>query len=175
MTSVGADAAYPMGEPVDQARFRAVLGRFATGVTVVTCIVDGADHAMTANSLTSVSLAPPLVLICVERETRFHEAILAATHWGVSVLGSPARGAATWLATRGRPLAGQLDPVAHHRSSFTEVALVDDALAWLEVRTTAVHDGGDHSIIVGEVVSLALADDPPPALTFFRGRYGHLD
>lgn len=175
MTSVGADAAYPTGEPVDQARFRAVLGRFATGVTVVTCIVDGADHAMTANSLTSVSLAPPLVLICVERETRFHEAILAATHWGVSVLGSPARGAATWLATRGRPLAGQLDPVAHHRSSLTEVALVDDALAWLEVRTTAVHDGGDHSIIVGEVVSLALADDPPPALTFFRGRYGHLD
>lgn len=53
--------------------------------------------------------------------------------------------------------------------------MVDDALAWLEVRTTAVHDGGDHSIIVGEVVSLALADDPPPALTFFRGRYGHLD
>ena len=58
---------------------------------------------------------------------------------------------------------------------MTEVALVDDALAWLEGRTTAVHDGGDHSIIVGEVVSLALADDPPPALTFFRGRYGHLD
>ncbi len=169
-----ADAAYPMGEPVDQARFRAALGRFPTGVAVITCLVDGADHAMTANSLTSVSLDPPLVLVCVERETRFHEAILAASQWGVSVLGAGARGAASWLATRGRPLAGQLDPVAHHRSSLTGVALLDDALAWLEVRTTAVYDGGDHSIVVGEVVSLSLAAEPGAALTYFRGQYGRL-
>jgi flavin reductase (DIM6/NTAB) family NADH-FMN oxidoreductase RutF len=181
------DAAYPLEaaahahalddsvDPIDPVQFRTALGRFATGVTVVTCRVDGADHAMTANSLTSVSLEPPLVLVCVERETRFHEAILTATHWGVSVLGANARGAATWLATRGRPLAGQLDPVAHRRSSLTGVALLDEALAWFEVRTTAVHDGGDHRIVVGEVVGLTLAEDPPPALTFFRGRYGHLD
>ncbi len=127
---------------------------------------------MTANSLTSVSLDPPLVLVCVERETRFHEAILAAAGWGVSVLGAPARGAATWLATRGRPLAGQLDPVAHHRGSLTAAALLDDALAWLEVRTWAAYDGGDHTIVVGEVQGLALASEAPAALTFFRGRYG---
>jgi flavin reductase (DIM6/NTAB) family NADH-FMN oxidoreductase RutF len=161
--------------PVDLGQFRVAFGRFATGVTVVTCLVDGADHAMTANSLTSVSLEPPLVLVCVERETRFHEAILTATHWGVSVLGAHARGAAAWLATRGRPLAGQLDPVAHHRSPLTGVAMLDDALAWFDVRTTAVYAGGDHSIVVGEVVALALADQPQPALTFFRGRYGHVD
>lgn len=78
-------------DPVDPGRFRTAFGRFATGVSVVTCLVDGSDHAMTANSLTSVSLAPPLVLVCVERETRFHEAILTAGHWGVSVLGAQAR------------------------------------------------------------------------------------
>jgi len=55
------------------------------------------------------------------------------------------------------------------------VALLDDALAWFEVRTTAVYDGGDHSIVVGEVVALSLAEEPPAALTFFRGQYGHLD
>jgi flavin reductase (DIM6/NTAB) family NADH-FMN oxidoreductase RutF len=162
-------------DPVDPGRFRTAFGRFATGVSVVTCLVEGADHAMTANSLTSVSLDPPLILVCVERETRFHEAILSAGNWGVSVLGTQARGAAAWFATRGRPLAGQLDPVAHHRSSLTGVALLDDALAWFEVRTTAVYDGGDHSIVVGEVVALSLAEEPPAALTFFRGQYGHLD
>ncbi len=174
MNGSGVDLVDPV-DPVDPGRFRTAFGRFATGVSVVTCLVDGSDHAMTANSLTSVSLAPPLVLVCVERETRFHEAILTAGHWGVSVLGAQARGAATWLATRGRPLAGQLDPVAHQRSSLTGVALLDDALAWFEVRTTAVYDGGDHSIVVGEVVALSLAEETPAALTFFRGQYGHLD
>ncbi len=155
--------------------FRAALGRFVTGVTVVSCVVDGLDHAMTANSLTSVSLDPPLVLVCVEVETRFHDAVVAAGEWGVSILGAGARGTAAWLATRGRPLVGQLDPVACHRGELTGAALVDDALGWLEVRTVAVHPGGDHSIVVGEVVGLTLAQDPPAALTHFRGAFGRHD
>ncbi len=177
MTGLGSTAPGGSGHAqpaVDQSLFRAALGRFATGVTVVTCRVDDVDHAMTANSLTSVSLDPPLVLICVERETRFHEAILAAGVWGVSLLDDSARAVAGWLATRGRPLVGQLDPVPHHRSQVSGVALVDAALAWLEVRTTAVHDGGDHSIVVGRVVGITLAEEPAAALTFFRGGYGRL-
>ena len=159
---------------IDQAIFRTALGRFPTGVAVVTCRVDGLDHAKTANALTSVSLDPPLVLVCVERETRFHEAILSCREWAVSVLDASARGVAGWLATRGRPLVGQLDPVPHHRSVVSGMALVDAALAWLEVRTTAVHDGGDHSIVVGRVVGISLPEEPLPALTFFRGGYGRL-
>ena len=62
---------------VDTAVFRQVMGRYATGVAVVTCVQDGFDHAMTANSFTSVSLEPPLVLVCVENDSRFHEAITA--------------------------------------------------------------------------------------------------
>ena len=175
-------AALPAALPVDRvwsepdvAAFRQTLGRFPTGVCVVTCLADGHDHAMTANSLTSVSLEPLLVLVCVETETRFHEAVLSAGEWAVSVLTAAARPAAAWLATRGRPLAGQLDPVAHHRGRHTGAALLDDALAWLEVRTVAVHPAGDHSIVVGEVLGLGMSDGSDSALTFFRGRYGRLD
>lgn len=160
--------------PPTPAAFRRALGRFATGVTVVSCRYQQMDHAMTANSLSSVSLDPPLVLVCVERESRFHEAIIGSGQWAVSILAGPARSAATWLATRGRPLVGQLDPVAHHRGSATGAALLDDALAWLEVRTTVVHPAGDHSIVIGQVLALATSDESWPALTFFRGAYGQL-
>lgn len=168
--------AVPMVLPVpDAAAFRQALGRFPTGVSVLTCLADGHDHAMTANSLTSVSLDPLLVLVCVETDTRFHEAVCAAGHWGVSILAAQARGAATWFATRGRPLAGQLDPVAHRRGARTGVALLEDALAWLEVRTVAVHPAGDHSIVVGQVLGLDVSEDHDSALTYYRGSYGRLD
>jgi flavin reductase (DIM6/NTAB) family NADH-FMN oxidoreductase RutF len=129
---------------------------------------------MTANSFASVSLEPPLVLVCVERETRFHGAILEAGEWAVSILAAPARGAAQWLATRGRPLVGQLDPVPHRRGPVTGAALLDDSLAWLEMRTTAVHPAGDHTVVVGEVVALEVALDPGDALTHYRGAFGRL-
>ena len=95
------------------AEFRRAAGLFATGIAVVTTVVDGVDHAMTANSFTSVSLDPLLVLVCVERDTRFHDALLASGRWAVSVLDVSARDTAVWLATKGRPLEGQLDRVPH--------------------------------------------------------------
>lgn len=156
----------------DAAAFRQVFGRLLTGVSVVACVADGLDHAMTANSLTSVSLDPLLVLVCVETDSRFHQAVLDAGQWAVSVLAAPARPAAGWLATRGRPLAGQLASVAHHRGRHTGAALLDDALAWLEARTSAVHPAGDHSIVVGEVLGLGLAGRDVVPLTYFRGEFG---
>ena len=160
--------------PVTPDEFRSAMGRFATGVVVVSCVVGDLDHAMTANSITSVSLDPPLVLVCVELESRFHDAIVEAGEWGVSILGDSARGAATWLATRGRPLVGQLDAVPHRRGPLTGSALLTDALAWLEVRTSAIHPGGDHTIVVGEVVGSELALDPGDALAHFRGQFGRI-
>ncbi|MEI2733229.1 MAG: flavin reductase family protein [Dermatophilaceae bacterium] len=158
----------------DEEVFRRAFGRFATGVAVVTCRHDGLDHAMTANAVASVSLDPPLVLVCVEVETRFHEAIVGVDAWGVSVLTASARPAARWLATKGRPLQGQLDVVAHHRGPLTGVALLDDSLATLECRTAAIHPAGDHSIVVGQVLGLTLAESEQPALTFYRGAFGSL-
>ena len=154
--------------------FRRVLAQYATGVTVVTTRVDGVDHAMTANSFTSVSLDPMLVLVCVERSVRFHDAVLRSGLWAVSVLGEADREAAEWFALRGRPLTGQLERFPHVRGPLTDAAVLESALASLEVRTTAVHDGGDHDIVVGEV--LALADQPGSGrpLLYFDSGYREL-
>lgn len=150
------------------------MGRFATGVTVVTSVLDGLDHAMTANAITSVSLEPLLMLVCVEREARFHDAITAFGLWGVSILPADARPTADWLATPGRPLHGQLDRVPFHRGSTTKVVLLDSALATFECQTTDVLPAGDHSIVVGEVLAVDLADHPGDALLYYRGRYDTL-
>ncbi len=158
----------------DVALFRRAMGRFATGVVVTSCVVDGVDHAMTANAFTSVSLEPLLVLVCVETEARYHEAVLEAGQWGVSILPASFRGAAQWLSTQGRPLHGQLDPVPSFSGPLTGAALLHGALATLECRTAAVHPGGDHSIVVGAVLDVQLADDPGPALLYYRGDYGAL-
>jgi len=160
---------------IDPRLFRRVFGRFATGVTVMTTTADGQDHAMTANSVTSVSIEPLQVLACVHVDSRFHDAVLDAGVWGVSILPSAARGIADWLATRGRPVQGQLDRVPHTRGPVTGVPLLDDALAHLECRTTAVHAAGDHAIIVAEVVGLEAPDEPGAALVFYRGEYRSLE
>lgn len=149
---------------------RHAMAHFATGVTVVTTLEDGHDHAMTANSVTSVSLEPPLVLVCVRKDSGWHDAVLSSGVWGVSIMPTAGRPAATWLSTGGRPLQGQLSRVPHHRGELG-VALVDDALATLECRTHALHEAGDHTIVVGEVVSSsadARGDDP---LIYYRSRY----
>lgn len=151
--------------------FRAVMSRFATGVTVVTCRQDGFDHAMTANSFTSVSLDPALVLVCVEDDSRFHEAITAVGRWSVSVLSESQRGRAAWFATRGRPLVGQFDSTPTHRSAVTDALLLDDALVTLDCATTDVHRAGDHDIVVGEVLDLRLARPDASPLLYFGSRF----
>lgn len=160
--------------PLDVSVFRRAMGRFATGVTIVTTRHAGIDHAMTANAFTSVSLDPLLVLVCVEQEARFHEAIEGAGVWSVSVLDESARAVAAWLATRGRPLHDQLDRVPHHRGPHTGTALLEQSLATLECRTTALNPGGDHTIVVGEVLSAQLSETDAAALVYYRGGYGRL-
>lgn len=88
---------------VDPLTFRRVAGRFATGVTVVTTVVGSEHHGMTANSFTTVSLDPPLVLVSVDRQARFHSAVLAAGCYGVSVLSAGRHETARWFATQARP------------------------------------------------------------------------
>jgi flavin reductase (DIM6/NTAB) family NADH-FMN oxidoreductase RutF len=161
-----------VSEPLDPAVFRQAMGRVVHGVSVLTTVAGGHDHAMTADTVTSVSLEPLLVLCCAETEARYHDAVVESGVWGVSVLAAEQRAASEWFATRGRPLHGQLDRTPFHRGEKTGVALLDGALMHLEVRTTDVHPAGDHSIIVGEVLSIGLPDSPGSALIHYRGRYG---
>ena len=160
-----------MIEPPDSGDYRRAIARFATGVTVVTTRAGGHDHAMTANAICSISLDPILMLVSVERDARFHDAVVEAGYWGVSVLPVEARAMADWFATHGRPLHGQLDQVAHRPGAVTGVALLDRALATFECRTTDVHKAGDHSLVVGEVVSVDAPDQLGAALVYYRGRY----
>lgn len=148
--------------------FRSAMSRFASGVTVASAVLDDVDHAMTASAFTSVSLDPPLVLICVDKSARFHQAIALTRTWAVSVLGDSQVEAARWLATRGRPLPGQLDGLPHRRGVESGAALLDGALCWLECRTWEIYDGGDHSIVVGQVLSLEIGEEGEP-LVYFRG------
>lgn len=159
-----------MSNDIPEERFRRTVGRYATGVTVITTVLDGVDHAMTSNSFTSVSLDPLLVLFCAERDARFHEAVLEAGVWGVSILTRDARRHAQWFATRGRPLIGQFGAAPHHRGT-SGVPLLDEAIAWLECRTVAVHGAGDHDVIVGEVTHLPELPDLQDPLVYWTSGY----
>jgi flavin reductase (DIM6/NTAB) family NADH-FMN oxidoreductase RutF len=172
MTSAAAGS--DLTDTPDPSAYRRAMGRFASGVTVVTARAGQIDHAMTANAFCSVSLDPMLVLVCVECDARFHDAVLEAGEWGVSVLDGSARAVSEWLATRGRPLHGQLDRVPHHRGSMTGAALLDASLATMECRTVATYPGGDHTIVLGEVVSIATRDSDDGGLIHYRGRYDRL-
>ena len=140
---------------VDHAAFRRAAGQFASGIVVATTSLDGISHAMTVTAFTAVSLEPLLILMCAEKIARFHDAVLEAASWAVSVLAEDDEKTARWLATRGRPLDGQLDGLAHHPGPATAAPALDGALAVLECQTEAVHDGGDHSIIVGRAIAVA--------------------
>ncbi len=158
---------------IDRASFRGAAGQFASGIVVVTT---STGHAMTVSAFTSVSLDPPLVLFCAEKIARFHDAVLAEGSWAVSILAEDDEKTARWLATRGRPLDGQLDGVAHHPGPATGAPVLDGALAVLECRTTAVHDGGDHSVVIGRVEAVTGPSDAPPRgpLVHYSGAYRRL-
>ena len=130
---------------------------------------------MTADTLTSVSLDPLLVLVCAENETRWHDAVLDAP---------VSSGSACWPPTSARCRSGSPPAAARCTASSTAprttaapatgVALLDGALMHLECRTTDIHPAGDHAIVVAQVLSIALPDTVGPALVHFRGRYGSI-
>lgn len=161
-------------QPVDPARYRQAMGRFATGVSVVTSSHRGHDVALTVDALASVSLDPVLLLVCLHAEARVLEGIEEGAPFGISVLATHHRGLASWLGEPGRPLHEQLTRIAHSRGPATGAALIDGALATFECRAYAVHPAGDHSIVVGEVVGLQARPTDEPALVHYRGALGEL-
>jgi flavin reductase (DIM6/NTAB) family NADH-FMN oxidoreductase RutF len=150
---------------------RRVMADFASGVTVVSAVWRGSAHAMTATAFCSVSLEPPLVLVCVSRTSRFHEAISGSGRWAASLLAGDQVALARHFSNRGRDLLTQFDDVPHTLGPETGAPVLTGALAWLECTTYSAHEAGDHTVIIGEIKrTSAMALDRQP-LTYFRGTY----
>jgi flavin reductase (DIM6/NTAB) family NADH-FMN oxidoreductase RutF len=157
---------------LDPLEYRRVVGRFATGVTVVTTVDPaGEHHAMTCNSFTSVSLEPVLVLFCAEKIARFHDAVLASGTWAVSVLGERQEHVSRQFAVRGREIEAQFEGLDHTYGELTGAAVLTGALASLECRTVSTTHAGDHTVVIGEVLALGVPDPLGDPLLYYEGRY----
>jgi flavin reductase (DIM6/NTAB) family NADH-FMN oxidoreductase RutF len=151
---------------------RHAMSQFASGVTVVTAMVDGVAHAMTAAAFSSVSLEPPLCLVCVGKSSRFHAAITTTGGWAASVLAADQEPLARHFAHKGRDLLTQFAGVPHRPAPVSGAPLIIGAITWLELVTYAQHDAGDHTIVVGELIWAADAEPEHSPLTHYRGSYG---
>ncbi|MBI3958515.1 MAG: flavin reductase family protein [Chloroflexi bacterium] len=142
------------------------MGRFATGITVVTAVVEGATHGMTANAFLSVSLEPPLVLVSVANKAHMHGYLQQTGRYGVSVLTAAQEEYSQHFAGFG---ASELQP------EFVEVdgmPLLAESLAHLIVTVTDAHVAGDHTLYIGQLEYLKSFDGEP--LLYFQGRYARL-
>lgn len=155
---------------VSSDEFRAVLGRFASGVTVVTTTAaDGSDQGMTVSAFCSLSLEPPLVLICIEKTASVHHALTHAEGFVVNVLSS----AQEQIARRFSIVdINRFEGVGFTRST-KGYAILDDVLSVIECRRFSMHDGGDHTIIIGEVTTSRI--EPGAPLLYYRGGYAQLE
>ncbi len=151
---------------IDPRHFRKVMGRFATGVTVITATAHGETRGMTANAFMSGSLEPPLCVVSVTKRAHMHDHLIAAGRFVVNILAVGQEDFANHYS--GHPLPG-LDP------SFEPVAGVlalPMASAWITAEVVAEHDCGDHTIFIGHIRFMA-ADERPP-LVYHAGRYASL-
>jgi 3-hydroxy-9,10-secoandrosta-1,3,5(10)-triene-9,17-dione monooxygenase reductase component len=160
----------PVAESPDPRRFRSVMGSFPTGVAVVTALrPDGAPVGLTANSLTSVSLDPLLVLVCIDHGSASHDAIVDSGAFAVNLLNESGRGLSDLFA-RGEREDRFVDVEWH--AGLTGSPVLEDALGWIDCRVHQTHVAGDHTIVVGRVVACDHTDQDP--LVYHRGAYGRL-
>lgn len=162
----------PSARSVDTARFRQVVGHFATGVTVITAVHDGAPTGFTAQSFTSLSLDPPLITFFPGKEVASWPVIEAAGTFAVNILEAHQEALCRTFASKG---ADKFDGVGWHAGKATGAPVLDGVLAWIEGRIEAVHDGGDHLIVVGRVADLAVTDVEGAPLLFYRGGFGRFE
>lgn len=154
---------------IEHAEFRRVMGHLATGVTVVATRnpESGSPCGLTANAVVSVSLDPPLVLVCIDRGATTHDPVLAAGFFSINILSQGqervARRFAEWES------AEKFEGIAW-REEVSGAPVLADALGWVDCRVWATYDGGDHTIVVGEVLQGDAREGEP--LVYYRGGYG---
>jgi len=154
--------------PIDDARFRQAMGYFASGVTVVTTASAGELYGMTVSSFSSLSLNPPLVLICIDKAVPSHDMIRDAGCFVVNILEKRQEHLSRRFATTGND---KFKGVAWH-SGQLDLPVLDNTLAAIECRLRNVLDGGDHTIFVGEVVDAEIREGAP--LLYYRRGYHEL-
>jgi 3-hydroxy-9,10-secoandrosta-1,3,5(10)-triene-9,17-dione monooxygenase reductase component len=148
--------------------FRRAMGHFATGVAVVTATCDGKPFGMTVNSLTSVSLKPCLLLVCPKKGSATGEAIKRSERFGVSILAGRQRDLCMRFVGDNAARFEGLDEVVHEG----DVPLIAGAVVSFVCRLHAVHPGGDHEIVVGEVLKGSIHEDAP--LVYHRGSFNKM-
>lgn len=149
--------------------FRGVMSRFASGVTLVCARRGEAVHGLTVSSFCSVSLDPPLVLVCLRRDGYCHDFIVEAGSFSVNVLAASQEEAARRFADPRLSPVERFENLAY-RAEATGAPVLADAVAWVDCRVSTVHPGGDHSIVIGEVVT-AGQNGPHPALVVYGRQY----
>ena len=159
--------------PPDTVDLRKVLGRFPTGVTVVTAHA-GTPCGMTANAFTSVSLDPPSILVCINRNAAIYQAVRKAGCFAVSVLSAAQEDVARHFANHSRPRgAAEFGTVGWSPAPLTGAPVLDGSVAWLDCALTTSFDGGDHEIFLGNVLASGFGS-ARNALVFFGGSFHQL-
>ncbi len=155
--------------PIDQKEFRNVLGQFATGVAVITTEDEGGDRAgMTVSSFTSLSMDPPLVLFCAKEGSKTMAEVLENGHFAVSILRDEQKDLCYQFA--GKAEADKFQGVSSHPGEAYGDPLLQGAIATLECRLSRTHPGGDHTIVIGEVIGLSKTPEDDQPLLFWDGK-----
>jgi flavin reductase (DIM6/NTAB) family NADH-FMN oxidoreductase RutF len=155
--------------PIEKNELRRVMGHFATGVTVITTFSkEGKLHGLTANAVSSLSLVPPLMLICVDKKADSYASFEESGVFTVNVLSDDQEDLSRRFAVSGGE---KFEGVAYHRGG-NGAPILNGSLAHLECKLTATYDGGDHTIYIGEIEEAQTREAKP--LLFFRGGYREL-
>jgi flavin reductase (DIM6/NTAB) family NADH-FMN oxidoreductase RutF len=154
---------------VNKEEFRAVMGRFASGVTVATAkCKDNRPCGITISAFSSVSLEPPLILVCIDKRASVHDYFKEGNHFAVNILGEEQEVISRRFASKDEDRFSGIG----YKDGITGVPLLDGAIAYLECRVVNEYPGGDHTIVVGEVIHSQVTDGRP--LAYFRGGYAQL-
>lgn len=158
-------------DPVASSVFRSVLGRFCSGVTVVTAMGPTSPAGFTCQAFSSLSLDPPRVLLCVSRTSTSWPAIRSSTSFCVNVLAQQQRSLCERFARSG----GDKFEGVSWTASPDGAPRLDGAAAWIDCRVHTEHDGGDHLVVIGDVRRVEAPTDAPRPLLYYRGRYARID
>ena len=153
--------------------FRAALGAFATGVTIVTTRGEEHPYGMTANAFSSVSLDPPLVLVCVKAFSEGGDLIRENGVFAVNILAAEQEPLSRYFASKDRPRGRDAFGDIAHRTAASGSPVLDGAVGYLDCALNASHEAGDHVIFIGEVLALDFSHEVPPLL-FHAGGYRFL-